>query len=85
VAHRARLYHHAPYIEAQANRDRRAPAAAETRGLRPWFDRKLLPRCPAFLAARETSPTKVCGRLARHLPWWIPLRLCTTINELEKS
>jgi hypothetical protein len=39
--------------------------------LLPWLDRKLLPTCPALFAARMTSPTKVCGRLAPRLPWLI--------------
>ena len=36
--------------------------------LRPWLERKLLPTCPAFFAARITSPTKVWGRLPPRLP-----------------
>src|ERR1700731_1162519 len=39
--------------------------------LLPWLDRKLSPTCPALFAARMTSPTKVCGRLAPRLPWLI--------------
>ena len=31
--------------------------------LRPWPERKLEPMCPAFFAARITSPTKVWGAL----------------------
>src|SRR5579871_3090542 len=39
--------------------------------LRPWLDGKLLPTCPAFFAARITSPIKVSGRLAPRLPCWM--------------
>jgi len=46
----------------------RRPRPKEDRPrLRP--DRKLLPTCPAFFAARITSPTKVFGFLPPRLPW----------------
>lgn len=72
MAHHTRLCDHAPGIRAQADRDCRTPAPAEAERLRSGPDRKLLPTCPALLAARMTCPTNVCGRLAPRLPW--PMR-----------
>jgi hypothetical protein len=50
------------------DRDERETAARLPRPNRdrlwPWLERKLLPTCPAFFAARIISPTKVLGGLA---------------------
>jgi hypothetical protein len=72
VTHDTRLHRHAPRVPPQLDGDRaaRRPRPIRER-LLPWLDRKLSPTCPALFAARMTSPTKVCGRLAPRLPWLI--------------
>src|ERR1700686_5182710 len=70
------------------DRDDRESAAGRPRPkverpLPPPALRKFLPVCPAFFAARITSPTKLLGGLAPLLPCWMrPGRMRSSSSRL---
>src|ERR1700733_14697953 len=69
----------------RVDRDRaaRRPRPNVERPAEPPLRPNVLPRWPAFLAARITSPTKVFGRLAPWLPWRMrPGRTCRSSSRV---
>ena len=72
-----------PRGRVDSDRAARRPRPNVERPAEPPLLPNVLPRWPAFFAARVTSPTKVFGRLAPWLPWRMrPGRTCRSSSRV---